>query len=278
MTEKAQGTLLIIGGAEDKEGECIILKKFVSLAGGRNARLVLLTSATTRPAVVRELYRQLFARFGAQEITVLDIASRQAANDLIASEIIEKATGVFFTGGDQLRITSLLGGTRVDAALHRIYSRGAVVAGTSAGASVMSETMIVEGEGAEAPKKNTVQMAPGMGLIRGVVVDQHFAQRGRLGRLLTAVAQHPYMLGVGIDEDTAVVVYPVDTIYGVHPGGYFEVIGSQTVTVIDGTRIQGTNISESRPRAPLALTNVILHILPAGYRFDIKERFPLASE
>ncbi len=267
LTEQVPGTLLIIGGAEDKTGECAVLKKFVELAGGEKARLVLVTSATGQPLAAGELYCGLFTGLGAQEVAVLNVTSRREANSPGVYEKVEKASGIFFTGGDQLRITSLLGGTQFDEALRRAHQKGAVVAGTSAGASAMSETMIVEGEGAEAPKKNTVQMAPGMGLIREVVIDQHFAQRGRLGRLLTAVAQHPYMLGVGIDEDTAIIVAP---------GGIFEVVGSQTVTVIDGKRIQETNVSELGPRAPLALTNVILHILPAGYKFDMKKRLPIS--
>ncbi|MDH7576566.1 MAG: cyanophycinase [Bacillota bacterium] len=267
MTEQVQGILLIIGGAEDKTGECLILKKFVELAGGKKAHLVLVTSATSQPLAAGELYSRLFAGFGVQEVSVLNVAGRYEANTPAVYETVQNASGIFFTGGDQLRITSLLGGTRFDEALRKAHQKGAVVAGTSAGASAMSETMIVEGEGAEAPKKNTVQMAPGMGLIRGVVVDQHFAQRGRLGRLLTAVAQHPSVLGVGIDEDTAIVVTP---------GAFFEVIGSQTVTVIDGTRVQETNVSELGPCAPLALTNVILHILPAGYRFDLNKRLPIS--
>lgn len=262
-----QGTLLVIGGAEDKEEECVILKRFVQMAGGREGRLVLVTSATTRPREVGEGYSRLFQKLGAGEVTVLDVASRREANLESSYRLVAEATGIFFTGGDQLRITSLLGGTRLDEAFHRAYEGGAVLAGTSAGASAMSETMIVEGDGDDPPHRNNVQMAPGLGLIREVVVDQHFAQRGRLGRLLTAVAQHPYMLGVGIDEDTAMVV---------EPGGVFEVIGSQTVTVVDGREIRETNISETGPREPLVLTNVILHILPAGYRFDLARRRPLS--
>ncbi len=265
MAEGGRGTLVIIGGSEDKEGECAILRRFVELAGeGRDqARVVIVTSATNQPRAVGETYAQLFKTLGAGEVGILDIASRQEANAAATYEAVAGASGIFFTGGDQLRITSLLGGTRCDEALHDAYRAGAVIAGTSAGASAMSETMIVDGDEAEAPQRNIVQMAPGMGLIRDVVVDQHFAQRGRLGRLLTAVAQHPYMLGVGIDEDTAIVLFPDEI---------FEVIGSKSVTVIDGTQIRETNISEAGPRAPLALANVILHILPAGYRFDKKQR------
>lgn len=266
---RSRGTLVIIGGAEDKKGECEILRKFVDLAGGKEARLVIVTSATSQPFVVGENYRQLFLRLGVKDIDVLNVMNRHEANSSSGYEIVTGSTGIFFTGGDQLRITSVLGGTRLDEAFHRVYQNGAILAGTSAGASVMSETMIVGGEETEAPQKNTVQMAPGMGLISGVVLDQHFAQRGRLGRLLTAVAQHPHILGIGIDEDTAVVV---------PPDGIFEVIGSHTVTVIDGKQICDTNVSEASPGAPLALTNVILHILPEGYRFDISRRLPVLPD
>ncbi len=272
MSETMLGTLVIIGGSEDTSGECVILRRFVELAasalpgGGGSARIVVVTSAADQPREVGETYTRLFQNWGAREVSVLDIASRQEANTAATYETVKAASGIFFTGGDQLRITSLLGGTRCDEALHDAYRTGSVIAGTSAGASAMSETMIVEGEEKEAPQRNIVQMAPGMGLIRDVVIDQHFAQRGRLGRLLTAVAQHPHMLGVGIDEDTAIVV---------QPGDIFEVIGSHSVTVIDGTKIRETNVSETGPRAPLALTNVVLHILPAGYRFDKKQRLLL---
>ncbi|MGB9792745.1 MAG: cyanophycinase [Thermacetogeniaceae bacterium] len=269
MAEKVQGTLVIIGGAEDKTGERVILRRFVELAGGRSGRIVIVTSATSRPEAVGESYSRLFKDLGASEVSVLDIASRMEANSPSAYQQVLDATGIFFTGGDQLRITSLLGGTKVDEALHAAYRRGAVIAGTSAGASAMSETMIAEGDSDRAPQLNNVKMAPGMGLIREVVIDQHFAQRGRISRLLTAVAQHPYMLGIGIDEDTAIVV---------REGGIFEVIGSQTVTVIDGKQIQETNVSETGPQEPLALTNVILHILPVGYRFDMVRRQPLPPE
>ncbi|CEO87282.1 Cyanophycinase (Part 2) [Syntrophaceticus schinkii] len=138
-----------------------------------------------------ELYRGIFQELGVQDVAVLNVNTRQDAGAAKAGEALEQATGIFFTGGDQLRLTSILGGTQVDDALHTAYGRGTIIAGTSAGASAMSETMIVEGEETEAPRKNTVQMAPGMGLLHGVVVDQHFAQRGRLGRLLAAVAQYP---------------------------------------------------------------------------------------
>jgi cyanophycinase len=269
MSEKVKGTLVIIGGAEDRDEKCLILKRFVELAGGARGRLVVVTAAAGAPRTSGEKYRLVFQELGVEDVVVLNVASRQDAGIPSVAEELQQASGIFFTGGDQLRITSILGGTLVDDALHRAYRSGAIIAGTSAGASAMSETMIVEGEETEAPCKYTVQMAPGMGLLREVVVDQHFAQRGRIGRLLAAVAQHPYMLGVGIDEDTAIVV---------NPQGTFEVIGSHAVTVIDGRKIQETNVSETHPREPLVLTNVILHILPSGYRFDMRCRLPLLDD
>jgi cyanophycinase len=157
----------------------------------------------------------------------------------------------------------------VDKAIRRAYGKGAIIAGTSAGASVMSDTMIVGGDSSDTPKKSTISMAHGMDLLADVVIDQHFAQRGRINRLLGAVAQNPYILGVGIDEDTAVIVAP---------DGRFEVIGSQTVTVVDGKNIIHSNISESKPNESLAITNVILHILPVGFGFDIRRRIPYALE
>jgi cyanophycinase len=265
MEGQGKGWLLIIGGAEDKTGRCEILSRFAALAGGQQSRVALITAAAENPSEVGTEYQRLFTRLGIGEILLLDVSSREQANDPDVIDKLRDLTGVFFTGGDQLRITTLIGGTLLDSFLHQAYESGVVFAGTSAGASVMSETMIAEGNSDDTPKKNTVKMAPGMGLLREVVVDQHFAQRGRLGRLLTAVAQNPHILGIGIDEDTAVVM---------SPDAVFEVIGSGTVTILDGRSIGSTNVTESGPAQPLALTDVLLHILPTGYRFDLKTRRP----
>ncbi|MDS1030296.1 cyanophycinase [Bacillota bacterium LX-D] len=267
MEEKVQGTLVIIGGAEDKKGKQEILKKFIDLSGNEDARLVVMTAATEEPETVGENYRRIFKDLGVKDIAVLNINSRQEANEQYYADTIKSSTGIFFTGGDQLRITSLLGGTSTYWALIDAYQQGIVIAGTSAGASVMSETMIVEGDSEEAPKKNTLKMAPGMGFIKGVVVDQHFAQRGRIGRLLSAVAQNPDILGIGIDEDTAIVV---------NSDAKFEVYGSQTVTIVDGWLVNHSNVSESSPSEALALTNITLHVLPAGYSFDLNHRVPIS--
>lgn len=269
MNKQVAGNLLIIGGNEDKDEECVILRKFIAMAGGREARIAVVTTATESPHEVGDQYRTLFAEFGAEATNILYISNRESANDRYQITEIENCSGIFFTGGDQLRLTSILGGSGVDAAIRRAFRCGTVIAGTSAGASVMSDTMIVEGPSSDTPKKSMLSMAHGMGLLQEVVIDQHFAQRGRINRLLAAVAQNPHVLGVGIDEDTALVVTPERV---------FEVIGSQTVTIIDGKNIVHSNISESQHADPLALTNVKVHILPSGFGFDIKRRTPFTSQ
>lgn len=262
-----RGTLIIIGGAEDKQDECDILTTVVAKAGGSAARIVVLTAATEQPETVGAEYHYVFTRLGAGDVQLLHVNDRATANLTATGGAIERATGVFITGGDQLRITSIIGGTALDRALVQAYDRGGVIAGTSAGASAMSTTMIVAGSEENAPTRNTLNMAPGMGLLRDVVIDQHFAQRGRIGRLLSAIAQNPHALGVGIDEDTAIVVNPDRT---------FTVIGSNAVTVIDGATITETNATETSPTMPLALTDVTLHMLPVGYGFNFDRRRPLA--
>lgn len=262
MTDYVEGKLLIIGGAEDKEGECKILKRFVREAGGKDSRIIVLTAATEYPEQVGSQYNEIFKRLGASDVQVLDVSERVSANRETIVHELEKATGVFFTGGDQLRITGILGGTRLGRALHWLYERGVIIAGTSAGASAMSDTMIVGGEAGTA-KKDTLTMAPGLGLLHSIVVDQHFAQRGRIGRLLSAIAQNPYVLGIGIDEDTSILVYS---------DGRFTVVGSQTVTVVDASPSTATNVSEISPGQSLVLTPVLMHVLSDGYGFDLKRR------
>lgn len=262
MGPKARGKLLIIGGAEDHSDECVILRRFVALGGAKDARLLVVAAAAQRPAEAGETYRRLFSELGAGRVRAVSIPDRASATEAFVDEA-EAASGIFFTGGDQLRLTTLLGGTRLFEALQRAHLAGAVVAGTSAGAAAMSDTMIVEGDSDDAPKKCTVKMAPGMGFLEEVVIDQHFAQRGRIGRLLSAIAQNPSILGVGIDEDTAVEITP---------GQPLRVVGSRTITVIDGRSIGHTNTSQSRPEEALAITAVTLHVLPSGYGYHLGRR------
>jgi cyanophycinase len=266
LAEREHGNLVIIGGAEDKRGPCVILRQFVELAGGDEAVVAVITAATEDPDAVSRSYRDVFERLGVRELLIVRVDRRADAFEREPVDRVERASGLFFTGGDQLRITSAIGGTPLYDALYKAYEKGTVIAGTSAGASVMSDTMIVGGEDDEAPKLCTTAMAPGMGLLRQVVVDQHFAQRGRIGRLLSALAQNPFVIGVGVDEDTAIVV---------RPSGVFQVVGSQTVTVLDGRAVVHTNASESSPSEPLALFGVILHILPTGHGYDLTRRTPL---
>ncbi len=254
---------MVIGGAEDRGGS--ILKAFIRLAGGPEAVVALLATASGEPEGAEQAYEEAFDRLGARTVHTLRVSCRDDAGDAGLLERAQASTGFFFTGGDQLRITSALGGTPLDDVLHRRHEEGAVVAGTSAGASAMSETMIVAGDGERSATKCTIKMAPGMGFLEGTVVDQHFAQRGRLGRLLAALAQNPKVLGVGIDEDTAIIVLPE---------GRVRVLGSQTVTILDGRNIRRSNASESLPNEPLALSDVVLHVLPDGWGFDLKTRRP----
>lgn len=259
--------MLIIGGAEDKTGDRVILRTFLHLAGGKRSRVCVMTVAAAHPKETGETYLDVFHQLGAVEVQVLHLSSRAQAFESQAQQLIVDSTGIFFTGGDQLRITSMLGGTPVDQALREALRRGAVIAGTSAGASAMSSVMIVEGKGDESPKKCAVRLAPGLRLLENAVIDQHFAQRGRIGRLLSAVSQNPYVLGIGVDEDTAILLGPMQV---------FRVIGSNSVTVVDGRSVLLTNVSELSPHEPLAMSHVLLHVLPEGFGFDLKSRQPLS--
>ncbi|NPV71101.1 MAG: cyanophycinase [Firmicutes bacterium] len=266
MGRKVRGNLVIIGGAEDKDDDMEILRLVVRLAGGNEARMAIMTVASVDQEATGREYREIFLRLGVKSVEVLHVETRSDAARPGNAATLAESTGVFFTGGDQLRITSLLGGTRVYEALQRAYEQGVVIAGTSAGASAMSDTMIIEGEGDETPLNFAVRMAPGMGLLEEVVVDQHFAQRGRTGRLMLAVAQNPYILGVGIDEDTAIIV---------DPEARFRVAGSGTVTVIDGKRLAHSSVSEQDLYKPVAVLGAVVHTLAPGYGFDLSRREPL---
>jgi cyanophycinase len=268
MATDSSGQLVIIGGAEDKEGDCTILREFVRRSGGLQARIVVMTVATELPREVGDNYTRVFERLGVENVRIVDTVYREDATDASALEAIEKATGVFFTGGDQARITSVLKDTEIDQALHKRFSEGIVIGGTSAGAAMMPDMMIVEGDGETNPRVEIVTMEPGMAFLPGVVIDQHFAQRGRIGRLLSAVAQQPVVLGFGIDENTAIVVN----------NNQLEVIGEGAVTVIDVSDITHTNLGQILKDEDLALCGVKLHILPHGYRFDLSTRKPILED
>lgn len=256
------GQLVIIGGAEDKEGDCKILREFLRRAGSMEARIAVMTVATGLPGEVGAQYVDIFKRLGVGEVNVVDTERREDGEDSRALELINNATGVFFTGGNQARITDLLKGTEVDKLLHKRFSQGLVIAGTSAGAAMMPDMMIVEGEPETNPRVDAVRMEPGMGFMPNVAIDQHFAQRGRLGRLIAALVQQPVVLGFGIDENTAIAV----------DGNQIEVIGDGSITVIDVSNIDHCNLNELLKDEPVALAGARLHILPHGYRFDLEKR------
>ncbi|NLO96856.1 MAG: cyanophycinase [Peptococcaceae bacterium] len=262
MIEHNHGNLLIIGGAEDKEKECLILKHFFQEAGGQKSRICIITAASDKAEQAGKVYEELFKNFGCSDLEVLNIYTREDGNSQVALDKVFKASGIFFTGGDQLRITAMLGGTALGKALQQVYERKVIIAGTSAGASVMSDNMIIGGQG-DTPGEDFIRMAPGLGLIKGVIVDQHFAQRGRIGRLLTAVALNPCVLGIGIDEDTAVHV---------RPDGKLKVLGRGTALILDASNAIISNVDELFDGKTLSLAPVQLHVLSQGYEFDLAKR------
>ncbi|HEX2937512.1 MAG TPA: cyanophycinase [Ruminiclostridium sp.] len=262
MSENTKGFLIIIGGAEDKKGDSVILKQAKQLLSGDDL-LTVLTTATELPHEVGQDYTKVFQRIGVRNVKVLNINTRDDAEDEKNCETIKNSRCVFMTGGDQLRITSILGGTRAGKELIELYLSGGIIMGTSAGASVMSSTMVVQGNDNEPARKCTLKMAPGLGLFNGAIIDQHFDQRGRFGRLLCGVCENPEVLGIGIDENTAIKLFP---------DMHFEIIGDNAVTIIDGKTIKSSNVSELNPNEILAITGVTVHVLPKGYGFDFNDR------
>jgi cyanophycinase len=262
-----QGQLMIIGGAEDKQGDCQILREFVRRAGGTKARIVVMTAATSLPEEVGDNYVRVFERLGVEDVRVVDTKERRDSEDSRAIEAVEKATGVFFTGGDQAQIIRAMKDTPLDETIHRRYQEGIIVGGTSAGAAMMPDIMIVEGDSETNPRFDAADMGPGMGFLPGIVIDQHFSQRGRLGRLISALAQEPAVLGFGIDENTAILV----------SNNQFEVFGEGAVTVVDESTVTYSNADEILKDEPLAFCGARLHILPRGYKFDMKTRKPILN-
>jgi cyanophycinase len=262
-----EGHVVVIGGAEDKVRERVILTRFVALAGGHDARIAVISSASSLGPLAAEMYKKVFTELGAAHVTPLHATTRSQANDAESARAVRDASGVFLTGGNQLRLSSTIGGTAVAQAIIERHRLGAVVAGTSAGASAMSTHMVAFGASGGTPKQRMVQMAAGLGILPNVIVDQHFQQRNRLGRLLATIAQNPALLGMGIDEDTAAVVSPDMTM---------EVIGRRSITIVDGSESE-TDAWEVRAHRPIMISNVVLHSLPVGYRFDLRRRVRIAA-
>jgi cyanophycinase len=259
-----KGTLVAIGGNEDKDSNLEILRTTVNLTGKNSPEIAVITSASAEPEETAERYRNVFNKLGVGNVHVLNISSRDEALNEDALAYIQKADLVFFTGGDQLRITSILGGSPLMKEIRRKYfEEKCIVAGTSAGASALPETMIYEGESPEALKKGTVQMTSGIGLVRKVVIDSHFIKRGRFSRLMETVTTNPGIIGLGLGEDTGVII---------HDGHFIEAIGYGLVVIFDGQDILHSNITDIEIGYAIAVQNVIVHTLVKGYRYDILSR------
>jgi cyanophycinase len=258
-----KGRLIIVGGGEDKCGDCTILREIAAHA--KRGPLIVCSVASDKPDEQWETYRDTFRRLGAKH--VVHFAAESRAELLHTNGDLSKADVVFFTGGDQLKITSKIAGTDFATIASAVLERGGVVAGTSAGAAVMCETMIIGDDGEETHRIGKLRMAPGLGLARGIVFDQHFAERGRIGRMLGALAYNPGILGIGIDEDTGVVL---------ERGRELVVIGSGAVYILDGRDVTHTNVAHEKQDQPLSLFGLSIHVLSQADRFDLETRTPTA--
>jgi cyanophycinase len=256
------GPVMIIGGAEDRFRDKAILSTFAELAGGSDGHVVVISTASSLGDAATEAYRELFQGLGVGEVSGIRPEERQEADDPAAVELLSRATGVFLTGGNQSRLTQVVAGTRVSNAISNAHDRGVVLAGTSAGASALASHMVAFGKPGPTPKHRMVHLAAGLGIVQGVVIDQHFEQRGRIGRLLALVAQSPSLLGIGVDEDTCAVITADHVLH---------VIGRGAVSLVDGSHVK-TDAYRGKGYRPVMVSGAVLHSLPSGYRFDLRGR------
>lgn len=268
MGKKKSGKLIIIGGREDKNEQLEILRSVAEHVG--DGRLCIVSVASSVGDELWADYSRIFKQLGVKKLSHLDVVHRTEAVDQKAYKAVKDADAVFFTGGDQLKITSELGGTIIAERIMEIFRNGGVIAGTSAGASVMGDIMMVSGDSDKTFRIGSgLNMAPGLGFARRLLIDQHFAERGRIGRLLAAVAHNPRYLGIGIDEDTAIVM---------DESKCFRVIGSGAVYVIDAHESNGLNIADSPMDTSLSIHNVKLHLLSRDDRFDLVTKLPVKGD
>ncbi|HSS79537.1 MAG TPA: cyanophycinase [Thermoanaerobaculia bacterium] len=262
------GLLIAIGGAEDKTRERVILNYFLEAAGGADANLVVLATASESPET-GDRYADLFLALRAENVEVLKIETRTDAMEsgAEAHDLLEFATGLFITGGSQLKLSSALGGTEIAETIRRRHAAGMVVAGTSAGAALLSEHMIALGEGGSTPRRRLVHLAKGLGLAPNLIIDQHFRRRDRLGRLLTALSYNPAPLGVGIDEDTAAIL---------SGAGELSVLGAGAVMVVDASQMRFTDSHAVHRGQPVAMMGMKLDFLTTGCRYDLNRRIGIA--
>ena len=259
---ETRGWIVPIGGAENKENDRQILERFVAVSGGAAADIVVIPTAS-RLHETGPRYEQLFNEIGAARVTVMDFDTRRDCSEPGRLGRLAEASGIFFTGGNQLRLSTLLGGTPVAKLIRARNAHGVTVGGTSAGASVLSEHMIAFGDEGSAVISGSVRLAPGLGLTNRFIIDQHFRERDRLGRLLTAIAYNPFAIGIGLDEDTAAFIGPDETV---------EVEGSGGVTVVDGADVSYTSMDEVSEGQPVCILGLRLHVLVAGATFNLHTR------
>jgi cyanophycinase len=257
-----RGYIIPIGGAEEKLHNPEILDRFVEVCGGKSARISIIPTASELEDTGRN-YEKLFRKIGIKHARVLNMMTREDCHAEEFLDYIENSDGVFMTGGNQLRLSTTLGGTPVAQKIRRRNAAGMHVAGTSAGAAFMPEHMIAGGDEGSTPSPDMVTLAPGLGLTNNFIIDQHFRQRDRIGRLLTALAYNPFAIGIGLDEDTAAFI---------RPGDDLEVVGSGGITILDPTHLTHSSMDRARRGEPVSLIGVKLHILVAGGRFEIATR------
>ncbi|HRI03637.1 MAG TPA: cyanophycinase [Pyrinomonadaceae bacterium] len=261
------GHLLVIGGAEDKYNERRILKKFLELAGGDKAEILIVPVASDYPEFAADVYTQAFRNLGIPNPRVLRATSRQDVVNADVEKLCEGITGIIMTGGDQMRLVSLLGGTKLAEKIRKLVRETDVVlAGTSAGAAAMSTSMIVRGEPTSHPHKNAVRLSPGLGFLKNIIIDQHFSERGRISRLITAVSFNPYNLGIGIDENTAIIL---------DGKGKLEVYGQGSTTIVDGSQITFNEIAEVADNEAFSICGVQFHVLREGLVYNYIDRNPI---
>ncbi|MEM6639928.1 MAG: cyanophycinase [Pseudomonadota bacterium] len=256
-----RGWLIPIGGAEERETDATILGRFVELCGGSDARILVIPTASEL-AETGPNYVRLFEDMGARSRFIpIDEREDCFSDDIVST--LKRASGIFITGGNQLRLSTILGGTPVARTIRSRFGDGVHVAGTSAGAAIVPEHMIAGGPTGPTPTENGVTMAPGLGLTNKVIIDQHFRQRDRLGRLLTALSYNPFVTGFGIDEDTAAFI---------SPDGEMEVVGSGAITVVDPAGLTHSSMYDATDQDPICLIGLTLHLLTAGDRFHLETR------
>ncbi len=262
--ETPKGILVAVGGNEDKENDLDVLRKITKLTTKKDPIIEIITTATSTPNKTGDAYLNAFKKIGITNTNLLHIRVRDQANSIEYLERIQKADIIFFTGGDQLKITSILGGSPILEEIKRKYfNEKCVIAGTSAGASAMSDTMIYGGESHEALCKGVVQMTGGVGLIKHMIIDSHFIKRGRFSRLMEIVSSNPGYIGLGLGEDTGVII---------RDGHILEAIGTGLVVIFDGYGIKYTNISSLKDGEAIAVEGVLVHTLGKGHGFDTLTR------